>query len=213
MGTTVTAPIGVADDDPNVYPYTRTILYPTINSNYALAGGYDAKMGYLAWSQDDGATWTNLSELLDGYNNADGGEVTIISEDPSGRIIIGARDKKDDPATLTLVELKLPNPVNDFDADATHVGSGWQYSPTLGYAWGSFYPWLWSYGEKAWIYATGDIASDAWLYDEDLAWLWTSADFYPWLWDCANERWIYFVEADDSGRTFYDAKAEAQFTE
>jgi hypothetical protein len=212
MGTTVTPPLGITDDDPSWFPYVRNFLFASVNSNYVIASGFDKgnAMAYLAWSEDDGKTWTNLSKLVDDYDGSvTKADVPILSEDPSGRIIIGVLDNGE--GTLTLLELKLPNPLNDFDADATHLGSGWQYSPTLGYVWGSFYPWLWSYDEQAWIYASGDIASDAWLYDEDLAWLWTNADFYPWMWDYECERWIYFVEADEAGRTFYDANSGMEF--
>jgi hypothetical protein len=206
--------IGLGKDNPECYPYIRDILYPSIYSSYALAAGFDLGKAGLVWSSDDGETWTDLSSLLSEYYEADADhcEVSILCEDPNGKIIIGVLGNREG-GTLTLLELKLPNPLNNFDAAATHLGSGWQYSPTLGYVWGAFYPWIWSNSEKAWIYAQGDISSEAWLYDEDLAWLWTSANYYPWMWDYANERWIYFLEANDSGRTFYDAKSKSQFSE
>jgi len=90
------------------YPYTSTILFPNSRPELALIGGWDkgANIGkmYLAYSADQGATWKDISYLLD---HVDKGIVTQLAEDNHGRIIAVAVDVVQ--KTVSLLELQIPH--------------------------------------------------------------------------------------------------------
>lgn len=74
------------------YPYITALLSPAGKPNRVIAAGFDKAAGkpYLAWSDDGGERWTELSALLPGYVKPAGSEattqVTSLTEDAQGRI-------------------------------------------------------------------------------------------------------------------------------
>lgn len=215
----VTAPLGMVRKDPSGYPYVDSLLYPSICGQYALAGGFDKTkpQSYLALSEDDGKTWTNISQLVDEYDGGDTGEsgnegsgVLFINEDVDGRIILGVTNP--DNSTLTLVELKLPNPYAKFDPSTKDVGNGWQESATLGRVYTASYPKIWVEAHQQWWYVCDSMADSAFIYDEQMAWIWTSDKYYPWLWYYDLGHWVCYVGYGDGKRWFYDEKTNGYFS-
>ncbi|NHZ38632.1 hypothetical protein [Massilia aquatica] len=80
------------------YPYITELLSPAGKPNVIVAAGFDKAHGlpYLAWSNDNGDKWTDLSSLLPGYKraNADAtSEVTSMAEDAQGRILVTVNEE------------------------------------------------------------------------------------------------------------------------
>ncbi|MFC5550836.1 WD40/YVTN/BNR-like repeat-containing protein [Massilia aerilata] len=76
------------------YPYIRAFLALSGKPDTMVVGGFDKAnaLPYLAWSADGGSTWTDISPLLPGHARAAGdtamAEVTSLSQDPQGRVIV-----------------------------------------------------------------------------------------------------------------------------
>lgn len=92
------------------YPYITHLLAPAGQANVIVAAGFDkAKaLPYLAWSNDNGEKWTDLSTLLPGYKrtNADAtGQVTSMAQDAQGRILLTVNEEFQKKGRL--VEVKL----------------------------------------------------------------------------------------------------------
>jgi hypothetical protein len=95
------------------YPYITELFSPAGKPNVIVAAGFDKAHGlpYLAWSNDNGDKWTDLSSLLPGYKRtvADAtGQVTAIAEDAQGRILVTVNEefkKKGRLVELTLGKL------------------------------------------------------------------------------------------------------------
>lgn len=95
------------------YPYVTHLLSPAGKPNVIVAGGFDKAKGlpYLAWSNDNGDKWTELSSLLPGYKrtNADAtSQVSAIVEDAQGRILVTVNEdlqKKGHLVDVTLGKL------------------------------------------------------------------------------------------------------------
>jgi hypothetical protein len=83
------------------YPYIRSFLALSAKPDTVVVGGFDKATAqpYLAWSADGGAKWTDISSLLPGYARpADDGnfaEVSSVSEDPQGRVIVTLSTSKE----------------------------------------------------------------------------------------------------------------------
>jgi hypothetical protein len=79
-----------------------------------VVGGFDKATGkpYLAWSADGGGKWSDISSLLPGYArtaaDASPAEVTSISEDPQGRIIVTVNEHAGSDGRLLLLTLGRP---------------------------------------------------------------------------------------------------------
>jgi hypothetical protein len=88
------------------YPYITHILFPSKYSAVIIIGGFDKANGgpYLAMSSDDGATWTDLSNVLPGIG-IDHWSVSKLKETPDGKILIGVED--DSAGSLYISELRL----------------------------------------------------------------------------------------------------------
>jgi hypothetical protein len=93
------------------YPYIRHFLALSGKPETMVAGGFDkAKaLPYLAWSADGGTTWTDISSLLPGYARAAGdtafAEVSSVSEDPQGRVIVTVNLKNGSEGRVLLLTL------------------------------------------------------------------------------------------------------------
>ncbi|MCE3602005.1 hypothetical protein LXA47_00045 [Massilia sp. P8910] len=92
------------------YPYITRLLSPAGKPNVIVAAGFDKAHGlpYLAWSNDNGDKWTDLSTLLPGYKRTVAGatsQVTSIAEDTQGRILVTVNEEFKKKGRL--VEVKL----------------------------------------------------------------------------------------------------------
>lgn len=97
------------------YPYVMRFLALKNKPNVLVVGGFDKANArpYLAWSNDGGDNWTNLSPMLPGYNRGAGatslsGQVTSLVEDPQGRILLTLNE--DETAKGKLIQLTLGKP-------------------------------------------------------------------------------------------------------
>jgi hypothetical protein len=93
------------------YPYIRAFLALRTQPDTVVVGGFDKATGkpYLAWSADGGAKWSDISSLLPGHartaGDASPAEVTSISEDPQGRIVITVNEHAGSDGRLLLLTL------------------------------------------------------------------------------------------------------------
>ena len=101
------------------YPYIHKVLIPVSYRDLILAGGFNKKAqnGYLVYSIDHGETWTDISDfiLAPEFTAAD---VAFITQDPSGRVLIGIHGS--DSKTLTITEAVIAAPptlLTDSDQD------------------------------------------------------------------------------------------------
>lgn len=98
-----------------MYPYVKSFLALKGKPNVLVVGGFDKANArpYLAWSNDGGDKWTDISAMLPGYNRTKGdtslsGQVTSLVEDPQGRILLTLNE--DETAKGKLIQLTLGKP-------------------------------------------------------------------------------------------------------
>jgi hypothetical protein len=96
------------------YPYIRSFLALSGKPDTIVVGGFDKAnaLPYLAWSADGGAKWTDISSLLPGYARAAGdtalAEVSSLSQDPQGRVIVTLNLKNGSEGRVLLLSLGKP---------------------------------------------------------------------------------------------------------
>jgi hypothetical protein len=96
------------------YPYIRSFLALSGKPETLVVGGFDKvnALPYLAWSADGGANWTDISALLPGYARAAGdtafAEVTSLSQDPQGQVIVTVNLKGGAEGRVLLLTLGKP---------------------------------------------------------------------------------------------------------
>lgn len=186
---------------PNTFFDASAFCFPTHNRNFVLAGGNGPA---LAWSADDGLTWTNISELVYPYAKADSGEVVFIVEDPHNRVIVGILDYFDPQSqTLNIVEINLPSDAKAIDAAASLHSDGWAHSTRLGWLWIGSYPWVWSASHQSWLWTANSLQEGLWIWDTKIGWLWAVDAIYPWLWAGTDKEWLWFGGIGESGRWFW----------
>lgn len=98
--------------DAKGYPYIGAFLPLKGKPGTLVIGGFDKMHGrpYLAWSDDSGNSWKDISKLVPGYDNKDedeysAGSVSAISQDPQGRIIVVTNERGDSKGRLMLLTL------------------------------------------------------------------------------------------------------------
>jgi hypothetical protein len=93
------------------YPYIRSLLSLSFKPDTIVVGGFDkaTQKPYLAWSADGGSKWADISSLLPGYNRAAGStataQVTSVSEDPQGHIIVTVNEDEHAKGSVLLLTL------------------------------------------------------------------------------------------------------------
>lgn len=96
------------------YPYITALLSPAGKPNRVIAAGFDKAAGtpYLAWSDDGGERWTELSALLPGFvkpaGNDSATQVTSLSEDAQGRIWLTVNEDLGRKGRLVKLSLGTP---------------------------------------------------------------------------------------------------------
>ncbi|MGZ8287899.1 MAG: hypothetical protein ACXW2U_00460 [Telluria sp.] len=97
------------------YPYIGSFLSPAGKPNVLVVGGFDKANArpYLAWSNDGGDNWTDLSAMLPGYTRAPGqdgvtSQVTSLAEDPQGRLLLTLNEDESAKGKLMLLTLGKP---------------------------------------------------------------------------------------------------------
>jgi hypothetical protein len=96
------------------YPYIRSFLALSGKPDTIVVGGFDkaTALPYLAWSADGGAKWTDISSLLPGYARDAGdsslAEVSSVSQDPQGRVIVTVNLKGGAEGRVLLLTLGKP---------------------------------------------------------------------------------------------------------
>lgn len=94
------------------YPYIGAFLPLRDNPGTLVIGGFDKLHGrpYLAWSDDSGNSWKDISALVPGYGKKTDDEfsmpsVSALSQDPQGRIIVVTNERADGQGRLMLLTL------------------------------------------------------------------------------------------------------------
>jgi hypothetical protein len=103
------------NQDDKRYPYITRLLSPKGKPNVVVAAGFDKATSkpYLAWSNDGGVKWTELSSMLPRYARSSptddlAAQVTSLVEDPSGRIFLTMNDEPETKGRLLLLTLGKP---------------------------------------------------------------------------------------------------------
>ena len=94
------------------YPYIGTFLPLRDRPGTLVIGGFDKLHGrlYLAWSEDSGNSWKDISALVPGFDKKYDDEfstpsVSALSQDPQGRIIVVTNERADGQGRLMLLTL------------------------------------------------------------------------------------------------------------
>lgn len=97
------------------YPYMQAFLPLRGRPGTIVVGGFDKEnfRPYLAFTQDGGKSWTDISSLLPGYTRPAGGDtrvavVTSLAQDPQGRILVTMNEREDQHGRLLLLTLGRP---------------------------------------------------------------------------------------------------------
>jgi len=98
--------------DAKGYPYISAFLPLKDNPGTIVVGGFDKMHGrpYLAWSDDSGNSWKDISALVPGYDKKTEDEfstpsISALSQDPQGRIIVVTNERADGQGRLLLLTL------------------------------------------------------------------------------------------------------------
>ena len=94
------------------YPYISAFLPLRGKVGTIVIGGFDKMHGrpYLAWSEDSGASWKDISTLVPGYERKTDDEystpsISALSQDPDGRIIVVTNERADSQGRLMQLTL------------------------------------------------------------------------------------------------------------
>lgn len=94
------------------YPYISAFLPLKGKPGSIVVGGFDKMHGrpYLAWSEDSGASWKDISKLVPGYERKTEDEystpsISAITQDPGGRIIAVTNERADSQGRLMQLTL------------------------------------------------------------------------------------------------------------
>jgi len=94
------------------YPYIGAFLPLAGKPDTIVVGGFDKMHGrpYLAWTRDGGASWTDISKLVPGYDREQHDEfstpsVSALAQDPDGRIIVVINERADGQGRLMQLTL------------------------------------------------------------------------------------------------------------
>lgn len=94
------------------YPYIGAFLPVKGKPGTIVVGGFDKMHGrpYLAWSEDSGASWKDISTLVPGHDRKTDDEystpsISAITQDPDGRIIVVTNERADGQGRLMQLTL------------------------------------------------------------------------------------------------------------
>ncbi len=87
------------------YPYIGHFITSTKYPDLIIVGGFDKAsppiQPYLAYSRDNGESWTDVSHLVE----VEDGGIGFLTEDASGRVLVGISNQQ--TRTITVAEIKL----------------------------------------------------------------------------------------------------------
>ena len=96
----------------DAYPYISAFLPLKGQPGTIVIGGFDKMHGrpYLAWSNDSGASWTDISKLVPGYEQSGGHQfgaamIASLAQDPEGRILVVLNEREDGQGRLMQLTL------------------------------------------------------------------------------------------------------------
>jgi hypothetical protein len=149
-------------------------------------------------SVDHGETW----QLL---------QVNWTSAKPDGTPVFAAQLSNGTVAIgwisldFTAVELgvfTVPDPLEGKFPDSGILGSGWRNS-SYGLIYAPHWPWVYSENHGKWWYAVGSFDDSAWLFDEDLGWLFTSVESSNWYWSIRSNCYLFKPPESNNPRWFF----------
>lgn len=98
--------------DAKGYPYIGAFLPLKDNPGTIVVGGFDKMHGrpYLAWSDDTGYSWKDISRLVPGYDDKNDdasslASISSITQDPQGRIVVVVNERADGQGRLMVLTL------------------------------------------------------------------------------------------------------------
>lgn len=190
------------------FAFIYDFLFPSVDARQVIAAGRVRKEGvpraYLAWSTDDGRTWTDISSIL-GDHRWENSSAVFFLETPEGQVLVGlVTERVPGRHGLELLEIALPSAMHEFFPEARYGGQGWWEVPALGWTQGAHFPWVWVEQQGVWLYVTGTSGQNLWLWDRELGWLWTSHEVAPRFYRDETNSFLYHAPGSHSPRWFYD---------
>jgi hypothetical protein len=185
------------------YPYFEYLWVCPDYAGRILAGGFDkAQLDViLLYSDGDGApeSWINLSNGLTLYGDL----LAFIEQDADGRIIVGTSEyKRGLIGTLTIAELKLPDPIRDRYPEVERLGKGWWREAAFGKFNAQWYPWQWHADWRGWMWnAEVTTAGGHVVWDAQIGWLWMTGNLFPLVWHYESGG-LLRLDTERPGRVF-----------
>ncbi len=98
--------------------------------------------------------------------------------------------------------LVSPNPF-DYYPESSEQGIGWAHTPTIGYYFRPYFPWVYSL-YHGWWYSAGFGGTSMWVFDfaPELGWMWTSHSYYPLFWVPTHGAWLEYQKGTVAPRVF-----------
>ncbi len=96
----------------------------------------------------------------------------------------------------------VPIPSRDYFAGAHESLGGWIHYPRLGWAYVSYFPWIYQSEDHGWWWAANNDTRFI-VYDAFLGWTYTDLFIYPTLYSYNLDRWQTYVQGISPERTFY----------
>ena len=197
------------EDDLSLMPFIRHTAFPTEHGGYVVVAGHEAHDGvpyarpFLAWSQDDGQTWENLTDMIPDWQEPIRPLVSLVSA-PDGTTYVGQVISGEQ--VIRFFRLDLPDPVAEAFPLAEKSEGGWRDSPTLGWLYTANYPWIWTQEQQAWQYAMLSTTEfgDLWLWDAALGWAWTTEGSFPLVYSFDHDSFLHYARSSGPQRWFYD---------
>ena len=94
-------------------------------------------------------------------------------------------------------------------ADLPVKEEGWKSSDWYGWVHDTHFPWIFT-TRHGWQAVGSGEETGFWLWDRDLAWIWTGSGLFPRLFANQRHAWLTFLENRTGTRVFFDNAAETE---
>jgi hypothetical protein len=193
-------------------PVIRQMVFPTTHANQILIGGHESYgfyvaahgRSYLGWSQDNGETWETLTPLLEDWDQRLT-PIVFIHETDDGQLFAGRvipREADSEGPFLEILRLTLPDPAKEAFPEADLRKEGWRISPSLGWIFTGYYPWVWIQEHEQWVHIRTNT-NGFWALDHELGWYWSNEATYPYVYSHDLATYLYISPAPGSKRWIY----------
>jgi len=186
-------------------PLVHFFAFPPLRPGYVVAAGQvseDAsRQAFVAWSGDDGQTWSVVSDMIPESDRADSPIILLGPDEHGYGVVLGRADREAN--RLEILHLAWMDPFVRVFPSSTVTANGWVSSPHMGSLYVDHYPWTWVKEQDAWIFVQ-ESDTGFWGWDARLGWLWSRESMYPFFYSVRHGGYLFYDRSTRNPRRFYD---------